>query len=152
MKMNELPDAPAGQSLQLDAKGKDVAFEYFGDGEIFFWTDDGICLEFDRKNVALLLAALRQQEKLPKSGRPLAAPGPVPSRAASPAVAAGLRGGPEADKGRHRALNRAVAKESNGWGATVVVDGEAQRYYYDKRDSAREAVAEHAVGDAGRIG
>lgn len=151
MKMNELPDAPAGQSLQLDAKGKDVAFEYFADGEIFFWTDDGLCLEFDRKNVALLLAALRQQEKLPKTGRPLPTPGLAPSRVAGPVAVPAIRG-VEADKGKSRLLNRAVAKEGNGWGATVVVDGQAQRYYYDKRDSAREASADHAIGEAGRIG
>ena len=151
MKMNELPDAPAGQSLQLDAKGKDVAFEYFADGEIFFWTDEGLCLEFDRKNVALLLAALRQQEKLPKTGRPMPAAGLTPQRAASPA-AAPLRSGADGDKSKSRSFNRAVAKESSGWGATVVVDGQVQRYYYDKRDSAREAVAEHAVCEAGRIG
>ena len=152
MKMNELPDAPVGQSLQLDAKGKDVAFEYFADGEIFFWTDDGLCLEFDRKNAALLLAALRQQEKLPKSGRSLPAPSLVPSRAASPLAAASVRSSLDIDKSKSRALNRAVAKEGSGWGATVVVDGQAQRYYYDKRDSAREASADHSVGEAGRIG
>ena len=154
MKMNELPEAPAGQTLQLDAKGKDVAFEYFADGEIFFWTDEGLCLEFDRKNVTLLLAALRQQEKLPKSGRaPLPASGNTPSRAASPVAATSLRsGGHESDKAKSRIPNRAVAKESNGWGATVIVDGQALRYYYDKRDSAREASAEHSVGEAGRVG
>jgi len=151
MKMNELPDAPAGQSLQLDAKGKDVTFEYFADGEIFFWTDDGICLEFDRKNVALLLAALRQQEKLPKSARPLPTASAVPIRSSSPLVAASLRGRFEVDKPKSRAPHRAVAKEANGWGATLIVDGQPQRYYYDKRDNARVASADHAIGEAGRI-
>ena len=151
MKMNELPDAPAGQSLQLDAKGKDVSFEYFADGEILFWTDDGVCLEFDRKNVTLLLAALRQQEKLPKSARPLPTASAVPIRPASPLAAASLRGRIEVDKPRSRPPNRAVAKEASGWGATLIVDGQAQRYYYDKRDNAREARAEHAIGEAGRI-
>jgi len=151
MKMNELPAAPAGQSLQLEAKGKEVTFEYFADGEIFFWTDEGVCLEFDRKNVSLLLAALRQQEKLPKSARPLPAASTVPIRTSNPLAAASLRSRFEVDKAKSRAPNRAVAKEANGWGATLIVDGQAQRYYYDKRDSAREARAEHAIGEAGRI-
>lgn len=151
MKMNELPDAPAGQSLQLDAKGRDVVFQYFADGEIFFWTDDGVCLEFDRRNAALLLGALRQQEKLPKSARPLPVAGAAPSRSANPLAVTSLRSRFEADRSRSRAPNRSVAKEAAGWGATVIADGQAQRYYYDKRDSAREASADHAVGQAGRI-
>ena len=52
MKMNELPNHAIGQSVQLDAKGREVFLEYFPDGDIFFWTDDGVCLEFDRKNAA----------------------------------------------------------------------------------------------------
>ena len=151
MKMNELPDARSGQSLQLDAKGKNVALEYFADGEVLLWTDEGFCLEFDRKNVATLLAALRQQEKLPKSARPAPAPTPGPTRAASPLVTASLSGTFGTDKAKPRSPNRSVAKEAQGWGATVIVDGQAQRYYYDKRDSAREASPEHAVGSAGRL-
>ena len=151
MKMNELPDAPAGQSMQLDAKGKDVVFEYFADGEIFFWTDDGVCLEFDRKNAALLLAALRQQEKLQKSARPLPAAQPMPSRAATPIAPTSLRRSFDVDRSKSRAPNRSVAKEASGWGATVIVNGQAQRYYYDKRDNARVAGPEHNIGDAGRI-
>lgn len=151
MKMNELPDAASGQSLRLDAKGHDVAFEYFADGEILFWTDEGICLEFDRKNATLLLAALRQQEKMPKSARvaPVVTPGLL--RPASPLAAASLRGSFTSDKVKQRSPNRSVAKEAQGWGATVIKDGQAQRYYYDKRDSAREASPEHPVGAAGRI-
>lgn len=149
MKMNELPNAPAGQSLQLDAKGKDVVFEYFADGEIFFWTDDGVCLEFDRKNATLLLAALRQQEKLPKSARTIPAVSVAPMRVVQPVAVSSLRSRFEPTKAR--APNRSVTKEGNGWGATVVIDGQAQRYYYDKRDSARVASPDHAVGEAGRL-
>ena len=154
MKMNELPNAPAaaaGQSLQLDAKGKGVSFEYFADGEILFWTDDGVCMEFDRKNATLLLAALRLQEKLPKPARSAQVTSAAPSRPTSPLATASLRGRFEVEKPKSRTPNRSVAKEANGWGATLIVDGQAQRYYYDKRDNAREASAEHAIGEAGRI-
>jgi len=149
MKINELP-AP-GQSIPLDAKGKDVILEVFPDGDIFFWTDDGICLEFDRKNTTLILAALRQQEKLPKTTRAAPVAHAPLARPPGALTAVSLRPGPEADSGRHKTPNRSVAKEDQGWGATVFVDGQAVRYYYDKRDNAREAAADHPIGVAGRV-
>ncbi len=149
MKTNELP-AP-GQSIPLDAKGKDVILEIFPDGDIFFWTDDGICLEFDRKNTALILAALRQQEKLPKAARPAPVAHAPLVRPLGALAAVNLRAGPEADSGRNKTPNRLVAKEEQGWGASVVVDGQVVRYYYDKRDNARDASADHQIGEAGRI-
>ena len=151
MKMNELPNHAVGQSIQLDAKGKDVLLEYFPDGDIFFWTDDGICLEFDRRNTALILAALRLQEKLPKTTRAAPATHVSLPRSPSALTAANLKMGSETDQGKHRVPNRSVAKEAQGWGATVVVGGKAHRYYYDKRDSARVAIPEHKVGEAGRL-
>ncbi len=152
MKMNELPNHAIGQSVQLDAKGREVFLEYFPDGDIFFWTDDGISLEFDRRNTALILAALRLQEKLPKTIR--AAPAAQVSLPRSPSslTAASLKLRSETDPGKYKMPNRAVAKEQQGWGATVVVDGKPVRYYYDKRDSARTATPEHQVGEAGRLG
>lgn len=151
MKLNELPNHATGQSVQLDAKGRDVFLEYFPDGDIFFWTDDGISLEFDRRNTALILAALRLQEKLPKTTR--AAPATQVSLPRSPSAltAVSLNMGSETEPGKYKAPNRSVAKEQQGWGATVVVGGKAVRYYYDKRDSARTAMAEHKVGEAGRL-
>jgi len=151
MKMNELPNRATGQSVPLDAKGKDVVLEFFADGDIFFWTDDGVCLEFDRRNTALILAALRQQEKLPKTTR--AAPTTHVSLPRSPSAltAANLKVGSETDYGKNKVLNRSVAKEAQGWGATVIAAGKAHRYYYDKRDSARAAMPEHKIGEEGRL-
>lgn len=151
MKMNELPNNAKGQPVQIDAKGKNVLLECFPDGDIFFWTDDGICLEFDRKNTALIIAALRQQEKLPKTSRavsPTLAAVPRPPRTLT---AASLGTGSGAEAARLKEPNRSVAKEAQGWGATVVVNGKAARYYYDKRDNARVASADHKVGEAGRV-
>lgn len=151
MKMNELPNGAKGQSVQLDAKGKSTLLECFPDGDIFFWTDDGICLEFDRKNTALIIAALRQQEKLPKPSR-AAPPSPAAMpRQLRPLTAASLRPASGHDVAKQREPNRSVTKEEHGWGATVVVDGKATRYYYDKRDNARAASADHRVGEAGRL-
>jgi hypothetical protein len=153
MKMNELPNNSNGQSIQLDAKGKSILLEYFPDGDIYFWTDDGVCLEFDRKNTSLIIAALRQQEKLPKGARfspPTLVRAPQPLRttfAVKP-----LSVGAETTTIRQKEPNRAVAKEEQGWGATVYVDGRPVRYYYDKRDSARAASPSHQVGEAGRVG
>lgn len=151
MKMNELPNNAKGQPVQLDAKGKSVLLECFSDGDIFFWTDEGICLEFDRKNTGLLIAALRQQEKLPKATR---APSPALVAVPRPArtlAAASLRTGSGSEGAKQKEPNRSVAKEAQGWGATVVVNGKAARYYYDKRDSARVAIPSHRIGEAGRI-
>ena len=151
MKMNELPNGAKGQSVQLDAKGKSTLLECFPDGDIFFWTDDGICLEFDRKNTALIIAALRQQEKLPKPSR--AAPPPLAAmpRQLRPLTAASLRPASAHEVATEKEPNRSVAKEERGWGATVIVDGKAIRYYYDKRDNARAASPDHGVGEAGRL-
>ena len=149
MKMNELPSSSKGQSVELDAKGRNVLLECYADGDIFFWTDDGICLEFDRKNTSLLISALRQQEKLPKTARPtaqIAVASPHPSRSLA---AASHRAGP--DSAKQKEPNRAVAKEGPGWGATVVANGKTVRYYYDKRDNARDASPSHRIGEAGRI-
>ena len=151
MKANELPNHAIGQSVQLDAKGKDVFLEFFPDGDIFFWTDDGVSLEFDRRNTALILAALRQQEKLPKTTRTASATQVSLPRSPSVLTAANLKMGSESDQGKYKAPNRSVAKEPQGWGATVVVGGKAVRYYYDKRDSARTATPEHQGGEAGRL-
>ncbi|HUY04074.1 MAG TPA: hypothetical protein VMV33_12395 [Rhodocyclaceae bacterium] len=151
MKLNELPNIATGQSIQLDAKGKDVILEIFPDGDIFFWTDDGMCMEFDRKNTALILAALRQQEKLPKTTRAVPAVPASPLRAPGAATAVSLRAAPARESGHPRTPNRSVAKEQQGWGATVVVGAQAVRYYYDKRDNAREADASHQIGEAGRV-
>lgn len=150
MKMNELPNHSIGQSVRLDAKGKDVVLEYFADGDIFFWTDDGICLEFDRRNTALILAALRQQEKLPKTTRAAPATQASIPRSLSALTAVNLKTGAETGQGKDKVPNRSVAKEEQGWGATVLVGGRAHRYYYDKRDSARVAMPEHKIGEAGR--
>jgi len=151
MKMNELPNGGKGQSVQMDAKGKNVLLEYYPDGDIFFWTDDGICLEFDRKNTAMIIAALRQQEKLPKPSRsvspPLAAI-PRPSRTLAPPS---LRTSSASEHAKPKEPNRSVAKEAQGWGATVIVHGKPSRYYYDKRDNARVASPDHRVGEAGRV-
>ena len=151
MKMNELPSGGKGQSVQIDAKGKNVLLEYFPDGDIFFWTDDGICLEFDRKNTALIIAALRQQEKLPKTSRAISPTlATVPHSPRTLAVAS-LRTSSGAEAARQKEPNRSVAKEAQGWGATVVVNGQPVRYYYDKRDNARVASPDHAIGEAGRL-
>jgi len=136
----------------LDAKGKEVLLECYPDGEILFWSDDGIHLEFDRKHTALVLAALRKQDKLPKPPResPIVDGDAARHRHHGSATAI-----PTA---RHAAgtesttqANRRVAKEGPGWGATVFAEHKTQRYYYDKRDQAREAEAAHRVGEAGRI-
>jgi len=145
-----LPNAAPRDAVQLDAKGKEVLLECYADGEILFWTDDGICLEFDRKNSALIIAALRKQEKLPKPARTTTAdllpfqrtarPLPSPSMSAT-----------QPSSSKQREPNRGVAKEAQGWGATVVQNGDAVRYYYDKRDNARAALASHRIGEAGRL-
>lgn len=151
MKMNELPNDSKGQSIQLDAKGTNVVLEYFSDGDIYLWTDDGVCLEFDRKNTALIMAALRQQEKFPKTSR-LSSPTlfPIP-QALRTLAAETLSVTSEPAVARAKEPNRAVAKEEQGWGATVYVDGRPVRYHYDKRDNARAASPDHRVGQAGRI-
>ena len=151
MKMNELPNNGKGQSVQMDAKGKNVLLEYYPDGDIFFWTDDGICLEFDRKNTAIIIAALRQQEKLPKPSRPTSptlAAVPRPPRTLTPASPRMSSGSEDM---KQKEPNRSVAKEAQGWGATVIAHGKASRYYYDKRDNARVASADHRIGEAGRV-
>ena len=150
MKMNELPNDAKGQAIQLDAKGTNVVLEYYPDGDIYLWTDDGICLEFDRKNAALIMAALRQQEKFPKSSR-LSPPTLLPIPQSLRTLAAEtLSVTSEPAIVRQRDPNRAVAKEEQG-GATVYVDGRPVRYHYDKRDNARAASPDHQVGEAGRL-
>lgn len=151
MKMNELPNNAKGQPVQIDAKGKNVLMEYFPDGDVFFWTDDGICLEFDRKNTALIIAALRQQEKLPKTSRAASPTLAAVHRPPGALVATSLRTGSGSEVAKHKEPNRSVAKEAQGWGATVVVNGKPARYYYEKRDNARVASADHQVGEAGRV-
>jgi len=96
--MDELPNATAGQSLYLDAKGKGVVMEYFADGEIFFWSEDDIYLEFDAKNVEFLLAALCQQERLLKSGRAISAPSKHVGPSLDSLDEADLGSQPEADQ------------------------------------------------------
>ncbi len=151
MKMNELPNNSKGQPVELDAKGKNVLLECYSDGDIFFWTDDGICLEFDRKNTTLLIAALRQQEKLPKTSRAAPQALVAESRPSRTLAAASLKTSSASGGSKQKEPNRSVAKEAQGWGATVVANGKTARYYYDKRDSAREASAAHRIGEAGRI-
>lgn len=152
MKMNELPSGANWQSMELNAKGKSVVLECYPDGEIFFWTDDGVCLEFDGRNTALIAAALKQQEKLPKTSRPAPAPlAAVPRQLRPLAAAASLRPVPGQELMRRKQPNRSVARDERGWGATVVVAGAPTRYYYDKRDNARAANPEHKVGEAGRL-
>lgn len=148
-------DSPntAVDSMLLDAKGKEILLECYPDGEILFWSDDGIHLEFDRRHTALILGALRKQEKIPKPRdlAPVEAPvAAVRSRAATPSPAPAKAQGTAAPSSA-RPPNRQVAKEGPGWGATVVSDNKTQRYYYDKRDQAREADAAHRIGEAGRI-
>ena len=154
MKKSELPSTAAVDASLLDAKGKEVLLECYPDGEILFWSDDGIHLEFDRRNTALIIAALRKQDKLPKPPRDAApAEAPAPQQQQRPAASA-----PPAPRGRQAVAtkpvkqpNRQVAKEGQGWGATVLVDHKTHRYYYQKRDQARDAQASHRVGEAGRI-
>jgi hypothetical protein len=144
----------AVDSLLLDAKGKEVLLECYPDGEILFWSDDGIHLEFDRKQTALIIAALRKQEKLPKLARDsVQVEVSSPQLRQQPAVTpvATSRAAPAATASPRRQHNRQVAKEGPGWGATVLVDLKPHRYYYDKRDQAREAEGSHRIGEAGRI-
>lgn len=151
MKMNELPNNSKGQSIQLDAKGRNVVLEYFADGEAYFWTDDGVCLEFDKRNAALIVAALRLQDKFPRNSRaPAPALNPV-AQSLRTLAAETLSAAVEPMPPKAREPNRAVAKEERGWGATVYVDGRPVRYHYDKRDNARAASPEHKIGEAGRI-
>ena len=154
------PDSPntakstSTDSILLDAKGQEVLLECYPDGEILFWTDEGIHLEFDRKHTGLIIAALRKQEKLPKLPREdeNSATLPPPQR---PPRTARTMPPPSAKNAagtdRQKQPNRRVAKEGPGWGATVIVDTTPLRYYYDKRDHARGANAAHRVGEAGRI-
>lgn len=146
-----LPSAVASDSIQLDAKGKDVLLECYADGEVLFWTDDGVCLEFDRKNAALIIAALRKQDKLPK----IAKPGPAElltfQRTTRPLPTPAISTSAHSHQVKHKEPNRAVAKEVLGWGATVMLGGNAVRYYYDKRDNARAAIPTHKIGDSGRV-
>jgi len=139
------------EAIQLDAKGKDVLLECYADGEVLLWTEDGICLEFDRKNAALIIAALRKQEKLPKPARAATADLLPFQRAVRPLPTANLGSTAQSKPARQKEPNRSVAKEAQGWGATVIADGNAYRYYYDKRDNARAAMPSHKIGDAGRI-
>lgn len=146
-----LPNVMPRDSIQLDAKGKDVLLECYADGEILFWTDDGICFEFDRKNAALIIAALRKQEKLPKSSRATTADLLPFQRSARPLTSPSLNSAAQPSPTSHKEPNRSIAKEAQGWGATVMQDGSAVRFYYDKRDSARAASSAHRIGEAGRI-
>ena len=146
-----LPNAAPREAVQLDAKGKDVLLECYADGEILFWTDDGICLEFDRKNSALIIAALRKQEKLPKPARTTTADLLPFQRTVRPLATPGSNSSAPSSSAKQREPNRAVTKEAQGWGATVVLNGDAVRYYYDKRDNARAALASHRIGEAGRL-
>jgi len=146
-----LPNPMPRDSIQLDAKGKDVLLECYADGEILFWTEDGICLEFDRKNAALIIAALRKQEKLPKTSRTTSADLLPFQRAVRPLATPNLNSAAQPKPIKHKEPNRAVAKEAQGWGATVMVDGDALRYYYDKRDNARAALPTHRIGEVGRV-
>lgn len=145
------PNPMPREAIQLDAKGKDVLLECYADGEVLFWTEDGICLEFDRKNAALIIAALRKQEKLPKPARATTADLLPFQRSVRPLPTANLSSSAQAKPAKHKEPNRSVAKEPQGWGATVIADGNAYRYYYDKRDNARAAIPSHKIGDAGRI-
>ena len=146
-----LPNPMPRDSVQLDAKGKDVLLECYADGEVLFWTEDGICLEFDRKNAALIIAALRKQEKLPKTARPTTADLLPFQRAMRPLATPSLNSSAQPKPAKQKEPNRSVAKDAQGWGATVVIDGDAVRYYYDKRDNARAAIATHKIGEAGRV-
>ena len=154
MKRSDSPNTHAVDSVLLDAKGKEILLECYPDGEILFWSDDGIHLEFDRKHTALIIAALRKQDKLPKPARDqqsaetVAAPQRQRDAARAPAAASPRRA---AAAETVKQPNRRVAKEGPGWGATVVADHKTRRYYYDKRDQARDAEASHRVGEAGRI-
>jgi len=154
MKRSDSPNTNAVDSVLLDAKGKEILLECYPDGEILFWSDDGIHLEFDRKHTALIIAALRKQDKLPKPARdPQSAETHAPQQShggagRAPAAASPRR---EAAAEALKQPNRRVAKEGPGWGATVVADHKTRRYYYDKRDQARDAEASHRVGEAGRI-
>ena len=138
-------------SIQLEAKGKDVLLECYADGEVLFWTEDGICLEFDRKNSALIIAALRKQEKLPKPSRAATADLLPFQRSVRPLATPSLNSTAQPKPAKHKEPNRSVAKEAQGWGATVMADGNAYRYYYDKRDNARAAIPTHRIGEAGRL-
>jgi hypothetical protein len=135
----------------LDAKGKDVLLECYADGEILFWTDDGICLEFDRKNASLIIAALRKQEKLPKSSRTNTADLLPFQSSPRPLIIPSSNNDAQPNRVKRKEPNRSVSKEALGWGATVMLGGNAVRYYYDKRDNAREAIPAHKIGDSGRV-
>lgn len=154
MKRSDSPNAAAVDSLLLDAKGKEVLLECHPDGEILFWSEEGIHLEFDRRQTALIIAALRKQDKLPKPARDSQNPETHASQqrqhaAANPPAIANARQAAATDTLRQP--NRRVAKEGPGWGASVVADHKTHRYYYDKREQAREAEPSHRVGEAGRI-
>ena len=148
--MNQ-PNPMPRDSIQLDAKGKDVLLECYADGEVLFWTEDGICLEFDRKNAALIIAALRKQEKLPKAARATTADLLPFQRSVRPLATPGMNDSAQPKPARQKEPNRSVAKEAQGWGATVVLDDNPVRYFYDKRDNARAAIPTHKIGEAGRI-
>ncbi|MCX7173230.1 MAG: hypothetical protein NT159_04745 [Proteobacteria bacterium] len=154
MKRSDSPNAAAVDSLLLDAKGKEVLLECYPDGEILFWSDDGIHLEFDRKHTALIIAALRKQEKLPKPSKDSQYPeAHTPQQrhhdTAKPQATPNTRQAASTDAVKQP--NRRVAKEGPGWGATVIAEHKTHRYYYDKRDQARDAEASHRIGEAGRI-
>jgi len=154
MKRSDSPNTNAVDSLPLDAKGKEVILECYPDGEILFWSDDGIHLEFDRKHTALIIAALRKQDKLPKLAKEAqSAEAQLPQQRHQGAAPAPAAANPRRAAATEtlKQPNRRVAKEGPGWGATVVADHKTRRYYYDKRDQAREAEASHRVGEAGRI-
>lgn len=154
MKRSDSPNTAAVDSLLLDAKGKEVLLECYPDGEILFWTDDGIHLEFDRKHTSLIIAALRKQEKLPKSSRdaqPAEVSSPQQRHQGAVYPPATRKASQAAAAHTPKQANRQVAKEEPGWGATVFADHKSHRYYYDKRDQAREAEASHRIGEAGRI-
>lgn len=154
MKRSDSPNTAPVDSILLDAKGQEVLLECHPDGEILFWSDDGVHLEFDRKQTALIMAALRKQEKLPKLFRdvqPDEGPSPQLRHQGPASPPAAPRSKQSASANTPKQANRQVAKEGPGWGATVFADHKTHRYYYDKRDQAREAEASHRIGEAGRI-
>lgn len=154
MKSSASPKIAAVDTILLDAKGKEILLECYADGELLFWSDEGTHLEFDRKQTALILAALRKQDKLPKPSRDSQIPETHvhqqrPQDMAPPPAAVRTRHVPATETAKQP--NRRVAKEGPGWGATVIAEHKTHRYYYDKREQAREAEASHRIGEAGRI-
>ncbi|MFA6314132.1 MAG: hypothetical protein WC681_21840 [Sterolibacterium sp.] len=157
MKMSASPNIAAVDSVVLDAKGKEILLECYADGELLFWSDEGTHLEFDRKQASLILAALRKQDKLPKPSRDSLNPETaIPQQrrqdlAEPRAAVRTLHAATTETTKQPNQPNRRVTKEGPGWGATVIAEHKTHRYYYDKREQAREAEASHRIGEAGRI-